>query len=195
MTVPRTTGNRVVLAGAGLALLLGGVWLASAWNPIAERIPPGRPGPPTGGTLLDRNALAGLRSHSWWTPGVLTAGVLVTALLAWWFLAQLHVRRVPRLRLAAADASLRTHALEEALTERAENIDGIGRCRTHIHTHRRSGHLLVSLRVWLEPGATPDTVIQPLTDLTTEAEAATAPYTIDTRLRMSHITHRMPHVH
>ncbi|MFJ9342279.1 hypothetical protein ACIRP0_23720 [Streptomyces sp. NPDC101733] len=195
MTAPRTTGNRTVLTVAGAALLLGGAWLATSWSPIADRIPPGWPTLSGKGPLLDRTALADLRSHSWWTPAVMTAGVLVTVLLAWCLLAQLHVRRPSRLRLAAADTSLSTHALEEALTERAQNINGISRCRIRIHPHHRSGRLLVRLRVWLEPDATPHTVIQPLTALTTEAEAAATPYKIDTRLRMSHITHRTPHVH
>ncbi|MFG2623093.1 hypothetical protein ACGFXC_36330 [Streptomyces sp. NPDC048507] len=195
MIAPRTTGNRTTLAIAGLVLLVGGAWPVGSWSPIADRLPAGWPRPPAGGRLLDRTALADLRSHVWWTPAVITAGVLVTVLLARWLLAQLHVGRPSRLRLAVAHTSLRTQALEEALTERAEGIDGIGRCRARVHPRRRSERLLVRVRVWLEPGAAPDTVIGQLTALTAEAEAAAAPYRIETRLRLSHITHGAPHVH
>ncbi|MFG3283342.1 hypothetical protein [Streptomyces sp. NPDC048111] len=192
MTAPRTSGNRVALAVAGASLLCGAAWAASSWSPLAEHLPARWPTPSGHQGLLDRTALADLRSHGWWTPAVITAGVLVTALLAWWFLAQLHVRRPPRLRLAGADASLRTQALEAALSERAENIDGIGRCRARVHPHRRSERLFVQLRVWLEPGAALDAVVQQLTHLAAEAEPALAPYRIDTRMHLSHTAHRPP---
>lgn len=117
--------------------------------------------------------------------------VLATVLLVGPLMSRLHVRRPPRLPLAAAGGFLSRPALEEALTERAASLDGIGRCRTRIRARRRRLHL----RVWLDPDTTPDIVIEPLTALAAEAEAATAPYEIATRLRMSHLNHRMPHVH
>ncbi|MFF3014738.1 hypothetical protein [Streptomyces sp. NPDC057939] len=193
MAAPSTTANRVLLATAGLVLLVGGLWCATAQASIAGWLPAGVPTAPPDATPLDREALADLRSHGWWTPTVITVGVLASVLLAHRLLSRLRFRRRRRtLPLAAAGGSLRTRALEEALTERALAIDGIGRCRTRVH-HRRK-RLRLDLRLWLDPDTTPDTVIGALTALAAEAEAATAPYDIDTRLRMSHLTHRIPHV-
>ncbi|MFD3871884.1 hypothetical protein [Streptomyces sp. NPDC058623] len=190
MTPPRTAANRTVLAAVGLTLLLGGGWVASAHTSVAEHVPSGWTAPPDA-PLLDRAALAELRTHPWWTPTVTAVGVLATLALGWWLIAQLRIRR-PRLPLAAAGGSLRTRALEKALAERALTIDGISRCRTRIHVRRR--HLHLRMRVWLEPETTPDTVVAALTALTSEAETAAAPYEIDLRLRMSHLTHRAPQV-
>ncbi|MFI5985267.1 hypothetical protein ACIBEA_30975 [Streptomyces sp. NPDC051555] len=50
------------------------------------------------------------------------------------------------------------------------------------------------LHVWLDPHTAPDIVIAPLTALAAEAEAATAPYEIETRVHMSHRSHRIPRV-
>ncbi|MFE2478042.1 hypothetical protein [Streptomyces sp. NPDC059389] len=192
MSTPRTVVNRSVLAVVGAALLVGGTWLACARTALLARLPDAWPSPAPGTVLLDRGGLAGLRAHTWWTTGVIAAGVLATALLAWWLLGQIHVRRRLRLPLAAPGGSLRTRALEAALTERALTVDGIGRCRVHLRARRRTLHL--HLRVWLEPDATPGTVIGPLRVLTAEAASTAAPYEIDTRLHMSHLTHRTPRV-
>ncbi|MDH6543705.1 hypothetical protein [Streptomyces sp. SPB4] len=192
MAAPSTTANRTILATAGLILLLGGTWLATARAALAERLPAGWPVPPPHAALLDREALADLRTHGWWTPAVTAAAVLATVLLVGGLMSRLQARRPSRLPLAAAGGFLSRSALEEALTERAASIDGIGRCRTRIRTRRQCLHL--DVRVWLDPDTTPDNVIEPLTALAAEAEAATAPYEIATRLRMSHLTHRMPHV-
>ncbi|MGW5399628.1 hypothetical protein [Streptomyces sp. NPDC003952] len=192
MTTPRLAVNRAVLATSGAALLVGGAWLAGAKTALRELLPDRWPAPPSGSVLLDRGALAHLRAHTWWTPAVITAGVLATVLLTWWLLGQVHVRRRPRLPLATAGGSLHRRALEAALAERALSVAGIGRCRVHLHAHRR--HLRLHLCVWLEPDATPGTVLGPLRALTSEAATAAAPYEIDTRLRMRHLTHRTRHV-
>ncbi|MFE2246046.1 hypothetical protein [Streptomyces lavendulae] len=196
MAAPSTTANRTIRAIAGLILLLGGTWLATARAALAERFPAGWPAPQPPAALLDREAPADLRTHSWWTAAVTAAAVLATVLLVGCLMSRLHVRRPSRLPLAAGGGFLRRSALEEALTERAASIDGIGRCHTRIRTRARirTRRLHLDLRVWLDPDTTPDIVIEPLTALAAEAEAATAPYEIATHLRMSHLTHRMPHV-
>ncbi|MER8061991.1 MULTISPECIES: hypothetical protein [unclassified Streptomyces] len=190
---PRTTVNRCVLTIAGLALALVGCWLATARTPAAAELPAGWPVPPADGVLLDRGYLATLRARGWWTPTVIAAGVLITLLLSRWLLSQLHVRGASRLPLTAPGGTLHTHALEQVLTERATSIDGVVACRVHIHARRL--HLQLYIHAWLNPGATPEAVVRALTAVTTEAERTVSPYTLQTRVRLSNRTHRMPHVH
>lgn len=192
MREPRSTANRTVLAVTGLALALGGLWLATARTSFAAHLPGGWPVPFAGSVLLDREGLATLRGHDWWTPAVLAAGVSATLLLALWLLSQLHVRNRSRLPLAAPGSALRTHALECAVSERAAAIDGVARCRVRIHTRRR--RLRLRIHTWLAPDTAPEAVLDALTAVTAELERATAPYTVETRVRLSHRTHRMQHV-
>ncbi|MFE9539683.1 hypothetical protein [Streptomyces sp. NPDC006691] len=192
MTSAHTAVNRTVLATAGLALLIGGIWLAAARASIAERLPRGWPALAPDAVLFDGGTLTDLRTQGWWTPAVITAGVLLTVLLAWWLLRQLHPRHRARLPLAAPHADLRTRAFEEALAERAVTIDGISRCRARLYVRRR--RLQLHLCVWLDTDTAPGTVIEQLTALSGEAAPAAAPYEIDTLLRMNHVTHRVQHV-
>lgn len=192
MRRPRTAANRTVLTITGLALTLGGFWLATARTPLAAHLPAGWPTPPVGSVLLNRAELAALRAHSWWTPAVIATGVLATVLLMLWFLSQLHVRSLPRLPLAAPGSSLRTHALEEALSKRTAAIDGIARCRVRIHARRR--HLQLRIHAWLTPDTTPEAVLDALTAVTAETEHAAAPYKVKARVQLSHRTHRVQHV-
>ncbi|MFI7243144.1 hypothetical protein [Streptomyces qinglanensis] len=201
MAEPRTAVNRAVLAVTGGVLLLSGAWSAGMRTAPVERLTArlsSVPGmgwvlpPADGSVLLDRSGLAALRAHGWWTPAVIAVGSLVTALLTWWFLGQLRLRVRSRLRLAASGGVLRTQALEEALTRRAASVDGVARARVRLHTRRR--RLRAYVHVWLEPDTTPLAVLDALTAVGTEAEAAVAPHALTTRLRLGHRTHRMPHV-
>ncbi|MEW2222523.1 hypothetical protein AB0939_25025 [Streptomyces sp. NPDC006990] len=201
MAEPRTAVNRTVLAVTGGLLLLGGGWSAGLRTEPGERLTArlaSVPGmgwvlpPADGNVLLDRPGLAGLRAHDWWTPGVIAVGTLLTALLTWWFLGQLRLRARSRLPLATPGGVLRTQALEEALTRRAASVGGVARARVRVHARRR--RLRAHVHVWLEPDTTPRAVLDALTAVGTEAEAAVAPHTVTTRLRLSHRTHRMPHV-
>ncbi|WP_167161550.1 hypothetical protein [Streptomyces sp. MBT27] len=192
MTSARAAANRTVLAAAGLALLGGGIWLATARASIADRLPGGWPAPAPDAVLLDRGTLADLRARNWWTPAVITAGVLATVLLAWWLFGQIHPRHRARLQLASPHGTLRTRAFEEALAERAVTIDGISRCRARLYVRRR--RLQLHLRVWLDAGTAPGTVIEQLAAVSREAGPAAAPYEIGTFLRMNHVTHQVPHV-
>ncbi|MER7764113.1 hypothetical protein [Streptomyces sp. NPDC097619] len=188
----RALADRTVLAVAGLVLSAGGAWQVAAWGPIADRLPVSRTGPDPGGPVLDRSALADLRSHPWWDAGTLTAGVAVTILLSAWLLTRVPLRRSARLPLTAKGTALRVRALEEVLTERAEDVEGIGRCRTRIRVHRRT--LRVRLRVRLDPGTSPETLRAPLTDLVTEVATAAAPYRVHAHLHLGHRRHRAPRV-
>ncbi|NJQ01151.1 hypothetical protein [Streptomyces zingiberis] len=193
MRQPRTAVNRTVLAAAGLALLLGGGRLASAGTDVLPGRPPAWwPAAPAGGVLLDREGLAALRGQDWWTPAVVTVGVLATVLFAVWFLAQVRVRTRSLLPLAAPGGAVRTRALADALAERAATVDGVTRCHARVHAGPRI--LRVRLRVRLAPDTTPADVLGPLAAATAEAERAAAPYTLDARVRLSHQKRPRPHV-
>lgn len=185
---PRTAANRTVLTLTGLALTVGGLWAGTAHTARAARLPT----PPTGAALLDH--LAGLRTHPWWTPAVITTGILATTLLTLWFLSQLHVRHRSRIPLAAPGSTLHTRALEDALSKRATTIDGIARCHVRIRVRPRH-HLDLRIHAGLDPHTPPAAVIDALDALTTEAAHAAAPHRIQARVRLSHRTHRPPHVH
>ncbi|MDF3299241.1 hypothetical protein [Streptomyces tropicalis] len=192
MAEPRTAANRAVLAASGLVLLVGGAWAATAGTPLARHLLARWPAPAPGGTLLDRAGLAGLRDHGWWTPAVIAAGVLLTVLFALWCLAQVHVRAGSRLPLAAPGGALRIRALEDAVTARTADLPGVDRCRADLSVRRR--HLRLRLHVWAAPDVAPGTVAEALTAVTAEVERVAAPCTLDTRVRLRHRTHRMPHV-
>jgi hypothetical protein len=192
MRQPRTTANRTVLTAGGLALLLGGGWLATAGTSLAHRLPDWWPDAPSGSVLLDRAELARFRDHSWWTPTVIAVSILATALLTLWFLSQLHLRTRSRLPLAAPGSAVHTRALKNALAQRARSIDGITGCRLRIHAERR--HLRVTMHVWLTPGSAPAHVLGALASVTAEAQRSAVPYTLEARVRLSHRSHPMPHV-
>ncbi|MBV2352912.1 hypothetical protein KUM39_00820 [Streptomyces sp. J2-1] len=191
-TQPRTAVNRAVLALTGFALLVGGVVLFTTAPGLAVRRPTWWPSPSLYHPLFDREVLSDLRAREWWTPVVIAVGAVVSLLLARWFVAQVYVRSRSRLRLAAPGSALRTQALEAALASRAAGVDGVARTRARIHPRRR--RLLLRLHVWLDADTPPGHVLDALTAITAEAQRSAAPYVLDTHVRFSHRTHRMPHV-
>ncbi|GAA1371411.1 hypothetical protein [Streptomyces beijiangensis] len=192
MRQPRATANRTVLTTAGLILLTGGTWLATAGTSLTDRLPTWWPTVSEGDVLLNREDLAQLRDHAWWTATVSAAGIIITVLLVLWFLSQLHIRTRSRLPLTAPGSELHTRALKDALTRRVTAVNGVARCHLHIHSRRR--HLHVRMRVWLAPDTAPGHVLERIHAVTAEAEQAATPYTLEARVRLSHENHPAPHV-
>ncbi|MFJ9626904.1 hypothetical protein ACIRU8_04300 [Streptomyces sp. NPDC101175] len=190
----RTAVDRAALGAVGVALLLGGVWLAAGDRALAQRLPAWWPAPAAGTVLLDGDRLARWRGAGWWTPAVMAAAIGLTVLFAWLSLARL--RRAGtgrRLALPAPGCTVRPQALSAALTERVLAVPGVvgGRARV---TPRRGRRLEADLRVRLAPDTPPGAVLPALRAVAAEAGRAAEPYTVHTRIRLSAAAHRTPHV-
>ncbi|MFJ2607813.1 hypothetical protein ACIO13_22980 [Streptomyces sp. NPDC087425] len=192
MSSLRSVLNRAVLGLAGLACLVGAFWVTAPRTSLAARLPGWwwEPGPHA--VFLDRAGLAGLRTEGWWTPTVMAASLAATVLLALWSARQLHGGFRPFVPLAAPGSTLRTRALEDALTRQAVTIDGVARCRTRVLGRRK--HLRVRMRVWLRPDVTPGAVLPALTALDAQTGRAVTPYDVRTQVRFSTVPHRRTHV-
>ncbi|WP_428950010.1 hypothetical protein [Streptomyces sp. cg35] len=193
MSRPRTTANRLTLGTVALIVLCAGVWLASFDERWAAHLPAGRPAPPADSVLLDRDGLAELRTHAWWTPTVMAVGILAAVALIVCFLSQVTVRRPARLTLAAPGSHVRGSGLEDAIRLRTQSVDGVARC--HVRIARRRRRLHVQQHVWLEPGITPSSVLGALNTVVDEARTAAAPRPVTVQVRLRGTHHRTPHVH
>ncbi|MFD3310484.1 hypothetical protein [Streptomyces sp. NPDC058694] len=193
MPRPRMVINRAVLAIVGLVFLVGGVWLAVTQASWAPRLPVWWPTPGPHTALIDAKELAAVRTRGWWTPTITAGSIAATVLLALWCTRQLRSGFRPLMALPAPGTTLRTRALEDAMTRQAIAIGGIARCRTRVLT--RPGHLHVRLRVWLQPTVAPADVLPALTALTNHTETALAPSDVRTHVRFSTRSHPRPHLH
>ncbi|RII11779.1 hypothetical protein DSC45_28105 [Streptomyces sp. YIM 130001] len=192
MTRGRTVLNRLTLGATGLVLLTAGGWLALARTTWVPGLPGARTPGGEYGTFVDPAQLAAVRDRTWWTPVVVTVSVLATVLLAVWCARQLGSGFRRRIELAAPGADLRTRALESAMTEHAEDLDGVSHCRARVRVRR--ARLDVILRVRLRPDTGPATVLPGLTALASTTEASLAPHRVRTRVRFATRSHRRPHV-
>ncbi|MGV9340144.1 hypothetical protein [Streptomyces sp. NPDC003688] len=186
----RSLLNRTVLAVTGLALLVGGCWLAlsGTGTPAVGLLP----APAAPHAFLTSARLDGLRAQGWWAPGVMAGSFAATALCALWCARQFSVGGGSLLPLPGTGGTVRTRALEDALNHDAAALRGVARCRTRVISSR--GRLTVRLHLWLRPGITPAAVLPGLTRLIGRAESATAPCIVRSRVRLSHRSHRVPHV-
>lgn len=191
MEQPRSALNRISLATSGLVLLAGGGWLVATRPALASRLPGWWPTAEPGSVLLDREGLADLRTHGWWTPTVMAGSVLLTLLLAVWCLSRF--RSGGRsLSLFSADGTVRSGALADAVARRTSSLAGVSRCRVDVRARRT--RLYVRTHIWLSPDVAPAVVLTPLAGLRAEVAESAAPYRIVSRVRISTRTHRTPHV-
>ncbi|MFJ5264766.1 hypothetical protein ACIQAC_30330 [Streptomyces sp. NPDC088387] len=190
MPQPRMPLNRTSLAVVGLVFLVGGCWLAVTHASWAPQLPTWWPTPGTHSTIVDAGRLAEVRSEGWWTPTAMAGTITLTVLPALWCLHQLPSGFHSRTALPAPDSSLRTRALEDAMTEQLVALGGVARCRTRVLT--RSRRLHVRLHVWLQPDVTPAEVLPALTTLAAHTQTALTPYRVHTHVRFSTRAHRRP---
>ncbi|MGW4304283.1 hypothetical protein ACWEHT_31530 [Streptomyces sp. NPDC004646] len=184
----RSLLNRTVLALTGVTLLVGGSALALSGTRTADRLSV----PPAHHAFLTGAALTALRAQGWWAPGVMAGSFAATALCALWCARQFRVGGSSLLPLPGTGGTVRTRALEDALNLDAVALEGVARCRTRVFSSR--GRLTVRMHLWLQPGTAPAAVLPGLTRLIGRAESATTPCTVRSRFRLSHLSHRVPHV-
>ncbi|MFJ2769145.1 alkaline shock response membrane anchor protein AmaP [Streptomyces sp. NPDC087300] len=190
----RGSANRTALACAAAVLLGAGAALASATDPVRERLPAGWPHLGADRTWLDAGALERWRDHPWWTAAVLAALSVAFLLCAYGAVAQVRTGRLRALPLGRGDVTLAGSALGAALAERARAIDGVH--RAHVRVLGRPHRLRAAVTLVLEPDASPSVVLGALSSgAVAEARAAAAPRELAADVRVRVRSHRAGRVH
>ncbi|MFH8515614.1 alkaline shock response membrane anchor protein AmaP [Streptomyces gelaticus] len=159
--------NRVLLGLLGLGLfvlgggvLLGGLDLQRRWGFDVPGWWPFR-GPDD--VVLGIEGRTRWREEDWWWPAVIAVLVVLLALLLWWLLAQLHRRRPGQVLIESegdAAARLNGRALEDAIEEEAQVLDGIS--RAHVRLTGRRAAPAARVRLLLRPHAEPARTLEQL---------------------------------
>ncbi|GAA1186880.1 alkaline shock response membrane anchor protein AmaP [Streptomyces hebeiensis] len=182
--------NRVLLALIGLALICaGGIVLARGLDwPVPSWWPYHGPGD----VLLSRANRLRWRSEDWWWPAVIAALAVLMVLALWWLLAQPRRARVPDVLVDTRDgegALVRGRALEDALVDDAETLDGVARARARL-TGRRTDPV-ARVRLLLEPHAVPTVTLRRLTDeAVADARDAAGLRSLPTEIRLRAARHK-----
>jgi hypothetical protein len=161
----RTAVNRVLLALAGLVLLVvglsvlvGSLDLQRHWN---FTMPHWWPFTGPKDVLLTAHSRTRYRSDGWWWPVVIAALAVIMLAALWWLLSQ--VRRAKRLRQLRVDsgdgqgALLRGRAVENVLTAESGGYEGVEWANATLTGKRGTPH--ARLVLGLAPHATPDDVV------------------------------------
>ncbi|MEU2135107.1 alkaline shock response membrane anchor protein AmaP [Streptomyces sp. NPDC018352] len=161
------TVNRVLLGLLGLGLfalgggvLLGGLDLQRHWG---FNMPGWWPFRGPGDVVLGTEGRTRWREEDWWWPAVIAVLVVLLALLLWWLLAQLHRQRLGQVLIESEDdvaARLNGRALEDAIEEEAQALDGIS--RAHVRLTGRRAAPVARVRLLLKPHAEPVRTLQQL---------------------------------
>ncbi|MFC8144627.1 alkaline shock response membrane anchor protein AmaP [Streptomyces paradoxus] len=173
------TVNRVFLGLVGLVLLvLGGSVLAvglgapvpSWWIHDSEQ-----------DVLLSNAERTRWRDDGWWWPVVIAALAVLLLLALWWLVAVLRRRRLVEVLVDTGDgegALVRGRALENALTEEAARVDGVGGAHARLKGRRVTpeAHVRLALEPHVDPGtALNDFTAGALTHARTSAGLASLP--------------------
>ncbi|MGC3003123.1 alkaline shock response membrane anchor protein AmaP [Streptomyces sp. G35A] len=162
MRAVRRTLNRVLIGLVGLVLLaLGGSVLAIGLGAPAPSwwLHDGRHD-----VLLDESERTRWRDAGWWWPVVIAALAVLVLLCLWWLAAVVRRRRLAEVLVDTGDgegAVLRGQALEHALAEDANHLDGVGQAGVRLTGRRTTPRTRVGLR--LEPHVDPGTALHALT--------------------------------
>lgn len=196
----RTTLNRVLLALAGLILLVvglsvlvGSLDLQRHWD---FTVPDWWPFTGPKDVLLTKHARTRYRSDDWWWPTVFAVlGVLFLGSL-WWLLAQPRTRRLRQIMIDSGDgqgALLRGRALESVLRSEAEAYDGV-EWSNAVLTGRR-GAPEARLVLGLAPHAAPEDVVTGLdTQVLGRARASAGLSDLPAEARLRAVRHRAARV-
>ncbi|MFD4019399.1 MULTISPECIES: alkaline shock response membrane anchor protein AmaP [Streptomyces] len=151
----RSTVNRVLLALAGLVLVVvGGAVLATG---LGASVPAWWPWDGGHDVLLSVADRHRWRDEGWWWPTVIAVLAVLVVLALWWFFAQLRRGRLTEVLVDSGDgegAQLRGRALEGVLAAEAGELDGVARAQAML-TGRRRTEPRARLRLLMEPHAAP----------------------------------------
>ncbi|MBT2896735.1 alkaline shock response membrane anchor protein AmaP [Streptomyces sp. McG3] len=154
MSPMRSTVNRVLLALAGLVLVVvGGAVLAAG---LGASVPSWWPWDGKTDVLLSTADRQRWRDEGWWWPTVIAVLAVLVILALWWFLAQLRRGRLADVLVDSGDgegAQVRGRALEGVLAGEAETLDGVARAQAMLTGRRTAPRARV--RLLMEPHAAP----------------------------------------
>lgn len=145
----------VVMLGAGLLILAGGLDLFRSWRMTP---PDGWPLTAPRDVLLNAADRTRWVEEGWWWPAVIAFLAVVVVLALWWLLAQLrrtHPGSLPVGGDRAVDGvELREGALSDALAAEARNLPGVQQARAQMtgSSRRPEAHLDITLATDTEPG-------------------------------------------
>ncbi|MEU6503575.1 alkaline shock response membrane anchor protein AmaP [Streptomyces californicus] len=163
MSRMRSTVNRVLLALAGLVLVVvGGAVLAAG---LGASVPGWWPWDGKGDVLLSTAARQRWRDEGWWWPTVIAILAVLVVLALWWFLAQFRRGRLAEVLVDSGDgegARLRGRALEDAVSDESGELDGVARARTMLTGRRTAPRARV--RLLTEPHAAPRDTLNAVAD-------------------------------
>ncbi|MET9622210.1 alkaline shock response membrane anchor protein AmaP [Streptomyces sp. NPDC006464] len=155
------TVNRVLLGLLGLGLfalgggvLLGGLDLQRHWD---FDVPGWWPFRGPADVVLGVEGRTRWREEDWWWPAVIAALAVLLLLFLGWLVAQLRKDRLDHVLIDTGDgaaAQLDGRALEDAIEEEAQALDGVSRADVRLRGSRTAPVARVRLR--LEPHAQPE---------------------------------------
>ncbi|MCT2544143.1 MULTISPECIES: alkaline shock response membrane anchor protein AmaP [Streptomyces] len=188
--------NRVLLGLLGLGLfalgggvLLGGLDLQRHWGFDVPGWWPFR-GPED--VVLGTWGRVRWRAEDWWWPAVIAVLVVLLALLLWWLLAQLHRHRLGQVLIESegdAAARLNGRALEDAIEEEAQVLDGIS--QAHVRLTGRRAAPAARVRLLLKPHAEPVRTLEQLSGETlAHARDSAGLDRLPSEVRLREVRHR-----
>lgn len=190
----RNSTNRSTLFCAAAVLLFMGAVLASAADPVRERLPSAVPRVGADRVWLDEEALGRWRDHGWWTPVVIAALAVGAVSFLCWAVAQIRTGRPRELPLGQPDVTLSAKALASVMADRARAVDGVA--RAHVRLLGRPRRLRARLTLVLDPDGSPEAVLREVAGGTVaEARAAAAPRVLEADVRLTTRAHRARRIH
>ncbi|MFF6775193.1 alkaline shock response membrane anchor protein AmaP [Streptomyces sp. NPDC012637] len=182
--------NRIVLALAGLLLLVGGGAVLAAGLDLS--VPSWWPWSGPDDVLLTRSQRQHWRDESWWWPVVIAVLGVVVLLALWWLIAQFRRARLREVLVDSGDgedAVLRGRALETVLEADATAQEGVARARVALTGRRTAPRTRVALL--LEPYASPADALTTLaTQALGNARTSAGLTSLPTEARLRAVKHR-----
>ncbi|MFE5097671.1 alkaline shock response membrane anchor protein AmaP [Streptomyces sp. NPDC056638] len=141
-------------------VLLGGLDLQRHWG---FDVPGWWPFRGPNDVVLGTEGRTRWREEDWWWPAVIAVLAVLLALLLWWLLAQLRRHRLGQVLIESEDdpaARLNGRALEDAIEEEAQVLDGIS--QAHVRLTGRCTAPAARVRLLLKPHAEPARTLEQL---------------------------------